>query len=273
MKVNKFEMLIKFAAFYLCMNFIVISAIPVNEQNLDNKKAAEAASVEAPDTDYDAISVDKSTEASNSDTKPPLVFPVDDKTTSKNDTALEILQKNSNTSIINNSTAEKKEASHESTDKDYDEKEIATDKKTEDVKKEPKTEDTPKSVETTEQSKIENVIKNEETTEKDYEEASNETSGDDKDDVEIIQDSQADQGDLETRYGVNSTSINVFEEPTLKGTHYAFIFATLLVFLSVTAYVGLILWRKSLEYRYGMRQRLVTEDDYYNNNDVRFFGL
>jgi len=77
---------------------IVVSAIPVNEQNLDNKKAA---SVETVDTDYDAISVDKSTEASNSDTKPPLVFPVDDKTTSKNDTALEILQKNSNTSIIN----------------------------------------------------------------------------------------------------------------------------------------------------------------------------
>lgn len=89
----------------------------------------------------------------------------------------------------------------------------------------------------------------------------------------MIQKPEDDQGDLEEKYGVNSTSINVFEEPTLKSTHYAFIFATLLVFLSVTAYIGLILWRKSLEYRYGMRQRLVTEDDYYNNNDVRFFGL
>lgn len=141
-----------------------------------------------------------------------------------------------------------------------------TDKKTEDVQKEvPKS-----SVETTDEPKKNEV----ETTEKDYEDAaSNETSGDDKDDVEMIQKPEDDQGDLEERYGVNSTSINVFEEPTLKGTHYAFIFATLLVFLSVTAYVGLILWRKSLEYRYGMRQRLVTEDDYYNNNDVRFFGL
>ncbi|XP_070491237.1 uncharacterized protein [Chironomus tepperi] len=268
MKVNKFGMLIKFAALYLCMNLIVVSAIPVNEKNLDNKQAA---SVEATDTDYDAISVDKSTEASNSDTKPPLVFPVDDKTTSKNDTALEILQKNSNTSIINeNSTAEKKEESHEKvSDKDYDEKEsTVTDKTTEDVQKKE-----PKSVETTEQPKTEDVKSNEETTEKDYEEASNENSGDDKADTENIQDNQDDQGDLEERFGVNSTSINVFEEPTLKGTHYAFIFATLLVFLSVTAYVGLILWRKSLEYRYGMRQRLVTEDDYYNNNDVRFFGL
>lgn len=261
MKVNKFGMLIKFAAFYLCLNFIVVSAIPVNEQNLDNKKAA---SVEKVDTDYDAISVDKSTEASsNSDTKPPLVFPVDDKTTSKNDTALEILQKNSNTSIINeNSTAEKKEASHENS---------VADKKVEDVQKDPK------SVETTEQPKTEVVQKNEtkeETADKDYEDpSSNEDSGDDKTDVENIQEVQDDQGGLEERYGVNSTSINVFEEPTLNGSHYAFIFATLLVFLSVTAYVGLILWRKSLEYRYGMRQRLVTEDDYYNNNDVRFFGL
>lgn len=272
MKVNKFGMLIKFAAFYLCVNFIVVSAIPVNEPNLDNKKAA---SVEATDTDYDAISVDKSTEASNSgDTKPPLVFPVDDKTTSKNDTALEILQKNSNTSVVNeNSTAEKKEASHENSDKDkdYDEKESVTDKKVDDVQKEPK------SVETTEQPKTEVVKKNEtkeETADKDYEEpSSNEDSGDEKTDVENIQEVQEDQGGLEERYGVNSTSINVFEEPTLNGSHYAFIFATLLVFLSVTAYVGLILWRKSLEYRYGMRQRLVTEDDYYNNNDVRFFGL
>ena len=83
---------------FLLLWISVVSAVPVNEQNLDNKKSA---SVETNDTDYDAISVDKPTEASNSDTKPPLVFPVDDKTTSKNDTALEILQKNSNTSIIN----------------------------------------------------------------------------------------------------------------------------------------------------------------------------
>ena len=175
-------------------------------------------------------------------------------------------------SLFQNSTAEKKEVSHENSDKDYDEKESVADKKVEDVQKEPK------SVEIkTEQPKTEVVKKNEtkeESTDKDYDEpSSNEDSADDKTDVENIQEVQEDQGAIEERYGVNSTSINVFEEPTLNGSHYAFIFATLLVFLSVTAYVGLILWRKSLEYRYGMRQRLVTEDDYYNNNDVRFFGL
>lgn len=50
------------------------------------------------DEDYDSsnTSVDKSVTA---DTKPPLVFPSDnDKETSKNETALEILQKNSNSS-------------------------------------------------------------------------------------------------------------------------------------------------------------------------------
>lgn len=51
------------------------------------------------DVDYDATP----TEATNVDTKPPLVFPFEDeKSTSKNETALEILQKNSNTSIVNN---------------------------------------------------------------------------------------------------------------------------------------------------------------------------
>jgi hypothetical protein len=55
------------------------------------------------DTDYDSIPSDKPTEAPSSDTKqPPYIFPEnDEKSTSKNDTALEILQKNSNTSVIN----------------------------------------------------------------------------------------------------------------------------------------------------------------------------
>lgn len=107
--------------------------------------------------------------------------------------------------------------------------------------------------------------------EKDYDDPINEES-EEKEDVENIQENK-DQGDLEEQYGLNTTSINVFEEPTLHSGHIAFIFATALIFLSATAYVGLVLWRKSLESRYGMRQRLVTEDDYYNNNDVRFFGL
>jgi hypothetical protein len=83
------------------------------------------------------------------------------------------------------------------------------------------------------------------------------------------------QGELEEQFGKNGDDdvVDVFEEPTIRTGHIALIFASILVFLSITAYVGLVLWRNRLESRYGMRQRLVTEDDYYNNNDIRFFGL
>ncbi|XP_055535162.1 uncharacterized protein LOC129724278 isoform X2 [Wyeomyia smithii] len=38
--------------------------------------------------------------------------------------------------------------------------------------------------------------------------------------------------------------------------------------LTLTAYIAMVLYRNRLERRYGMRQRLVTEDDYYTNNDI-----
>lgn len=104
-----------------------------------------------------------------------------------------------------------------------------------------------------------------------------------KTDTENIQDNNdPTQDELEEEFGKgggsNKTTINIFKdavtnEPALHNGHVALIFASTLVILSVLAYVGLILWRGRLESRYGMRQRLVTEDDYYNNNDVRYFGL
>lgn len=80
------------------------------------------------------------------------------------------------------------------------------------------------------------------------------------------------------RTGSDKATITLFEdpvtsEPVLHSGHIALIFASSLVIMSVLAYIGLILWRGRLESRYGMRQRLVTNDDYYNNNDVRYFGL
>lgn len=116
-------------------------------------------------------------------------------------------------------------------------------------------------------------------TEDDYDNMSEESE---KTDAENIQESTNEQqGDLEEEFGKNGSdkaTINVFEdpitnEPALHNGHVALIFASTLVVFSVLAYVGLILWRGRLETRYGMRQRLVTEDDYYNNNDVRYFGL
>lgn len=89
------------------------------------------------------------------------------------------------------------------------------------------------------------------------------------------------QEELEEEFaktGSDKATINMGEDPVLNtpvlhSGHIALIFASTLIILSVVAYVGLILWRGRLEHRYGMRQRLVTEDDFYNNNDVRYFGL
>lgn len=114
-----------------------------------------------------------------------------------------------------------------------------------------------------------------ETSEEDYDEP-------EKNDAENIQDNvDQQQEELEEEFGRNGSeraTIKLFEdpitsEPVLHSGHFALIFASTLIILSVLAYVGLVLWRGRLEQRYGLRQRLVTEDDFYNNNDVRYFGL
>jgi len=104
-----------------------------------------------------------------------------------------------------------------------------------------------------------------------------------KSDAENIQERVDHQQDeLEEEFGRNGSekaTIKLFEdpitsEPVLHSGHFALIFASTLIILSVLAYVGLVLWRGRLEQRYGSgRQQLVTEDDFYNNNDVRYFGL
>lgn len=81
-----------------------------------------------------------------------------------------------------------------------------------------------------------------------------------------------------SKTGSAKAAINMFEDPvtevhSINGGHLALIFASSLIVLSVLCYIGLVLWRSKLESRYGMSQRLVTEDDYYNQNDVRYFGL
>lgn len=116
----------------------------------------------------------------------------------------------------------------------------------------------------------------------DYDSMSEETG---KTDVENIQDNadQQQEDELEEQFaktGSDKASINLFEdpvtnEPALHSGHFALIFASTLIILSVIAYIGMVLWRSRLESRYGTRQRLVTEDVFYsdNQNDVRYFGL
>jgi hypothetical protein len=106
-----------------------------------------------------------------------------------------------------------------------------------------------------------------------------ETTEEDYDAEEIQKTTDQEQDELEEEFGRNgSDKATIYQdpvtsEPILHSGHVALIFASTLVIFSVLAYVGLILWRSRLESRYGMRQQLVTEDDYYNNNDVRYFGL
>lgn len=128
-----------------------------------------------------------------------------------------------------------------------------------------------------------------ETFEDDYNDppASNESE---KNDAENIQDysnesSEEDNKRLEEQFKHGNKSygeetIKVFQDPVqqqpkIHSGHIALIFALTLVVFSVIAYAGLVLWRSHLEKRYGMRQRLVTEDVFYsdNQNDVRYFGL
>jgi hypothetical protein len=117
------------------------------------------------------------------------------------------------------------------------------------------------------------------TPEEDYDAMDEETG---KSETENIQDTiDEKQEELEEQFAKNGSdkaTINVFEDPVvqpLHGGHIALIFASTLVIFSVVAYIGLILWRSRLEARYGMRQRLVTEDVFYsdNQNDTRYFGL
>lgn len=106
-----------------------------------------------------------------------------------------------------------------------------------------------------------------------------ETTEDDYDAEDVQKTTDEEQEELEEEFGRNgSDKATIFTEPVtnekvLHSGHIALIFASTLVVFSVLAYIGLVLWRSRLESRYGMRQQLVTEDDYYNNNDVRYFGL
>lgn len=88
---------------YLCVPFTVVSAIPLDDsQNVDK----QSASVEVTESeDYDVAPSEKPIEEEKPDdvTDPPQVFPEDDgkSTLKKNETALEILLKNSTTSVKN----------------------------------------------------------------------------------------------------------------------------------------------------------------------------
>ncbi|XP_037911791.1 uncharacterized protein LOC119651970 isoform X2 [Hermetia illucens] len=103
-----------------------------------------------------------------------------------------------------------------------------------------------------------------------------------KNEVEEIQKPEEEAGLEELYHKQASSNLQVNQEfaedietnsNNLHGGHITAIFAGVLAVVCIAIYVGLISWRSYLEKRYGMREQLVTEDDYYNNNDIRHFAL
>lgn len=115
-----------------------------------------------------------------------------------------------------------------------------------------------------------------EDTDDDYSTEDDDDNDDDDDDqVEQVQpqDSNREEG-LEEQFGdkdqhyplvIDNTMIEV---SAMRQEHVWAIMVGAIIVLAVAAYIGMVMYRNRLENRYGMRQRLVTEDDYYTNNDI-----
>lgn len=98
---------------------------------------------------------------------------------------------------------------------------------------------------------------------------------DDGDEVEKVQPEDPNREDgLEEQFGdkdqhyplvIDNTMIEV---SAMRQEHIWVIMVGAIIVLALAAYIGMVMYRNRLENRYGMRQRLVNEDDYYTNNDI-----
>lgn len=93
--------------------------------------------------------------------------------------------------------------------------------------------------------------------------------------VENVQPEDPNREDgLEERFGNKDNHYplviddTVIEVSAMRQEHVWAILVGAIFVLSLAAYIAMVLYRNRLEQRYGMRQRLVTEDDYYTNNDI-----
>lgn len=71
----------------------------------------------------------------------------------------------------------------------------------------------------------------------------------------------------------NSHASSGKSSPFLQPTESAAILAAVFVGVALIGYVGLLIWRRVLEKRYGSREMLVNEDDFYDTNDLKNFEL
>ncbi|XP_055905929.1 uncharacterized protein LOC129941349 [Eupeodes corollae] len=102
--------------------------------------------------------------------------------------------------------------------------------------------------------------------------------------VEILQPGRIEKEDLEIEERFKGPSLNFdtnefIEEnievnsQTMQQGHVILTIALIgLAVMSIGIYAGLVMWRSNLEKKYGMRQRLMTEDDFCTNiHDARPF--
>lgn len=104
---------------------------------------------------------------------------------------------------------------------------------------------------------------------------STEDDDDNDDEVEEVQPEDPNREDgLEEQFGdkdhhyplvIDNTMIEV---SAMRQEHIWVIMVGAIIVLALAAYIGMVMYRNRLENRYGMRQRLVNEDDYYTNNDI-----
>ncbi|XP_055381004.1 uncharacterized protein LOC129611738 [Condylostylus longicornis] len=103
-----------------------------------------------------------------------------------------------------------------------------------------------------------------------------------KDEVEEIQedDFSEEQSGFEERFGNRKTGIQeIFNEDievhnvNFTNHHLTIILATFLGLICLAVYIALLTWRQYLKKRYGMRQLLVTDDEFLQNHDQRSFNV
>ncbi|XP_058820060.1 trigger factor [Topomyia yanbarensis] len=113
------------------------------------------------------------------------------------------------------------------------------------------------------------------------------TEADDKDDeqndeygtidtetVDVQPEDPEKEDGLEEQFGRNKDDHfpmvidNTMIEVSIRQEHLWVIVAGAIFVLTLAAYIAMVVYRNRLERRYGMRQRLVTEDDFYTNNDI-----
>ncbi|PSN39466.1 hypothetical protein C0J52_20316 [Blattella germanica] len=82
-----------------------------------------------------------------------------------------------------------------------------------------------------------------------------------------------DQTSAALQHGEHSHATSGKSSAFLQPTESAAILAGIFVGIALLGYVGLLVWRRILEKRYGNREMLVNEDDFYDTNDLRNFEL